>query len=353
MSGDINRDFNLLMRNAEIGLLENVQKLLAKHPNNPDFVNRTNTAGQTALHLAAKGGWPKVVQALLDAGADINHQDQLGQAPLRQAAARQHLNDAKAVTKILLKHKADIHVDGREALYSAIVRGHLPIVAMLLEAGVALNSKDQYGLTPLLYAAAELQVDIVKAFIAAGADCNVANTLDGGKTPLHYAATHMSDKGIPTMKVLIDAGADSKKVDADNRTPLDYLESTPLAKQQIEDWIAKLPARQASERRWRMAKDVALGFTIVFPVVVGLTYLWRMKISPWLKSFFPKKPAATAPATTQVNADAIAQPVEQALPLSGPSFSYYFESCYGVQYPAAQLKKGIPDEQVRKRLLLG
>ena len=48
-------------------------------------INHANGAGQTALHASAQWGWPKVVQYLVDHGANVNAQDARGLTPLDAA----------------------------------------------------------------------------------------------------------------------------------------------------------------------------------------------------------------------------------------------------------------------------
>lgn len=51
-----------------------------------DFVNRSNDAGKTALHLAAAAGKPNMVRALLKYGALRNVEDKRGRTPLHYIA---------------------------------------------------------------------------------------------------------------------------------------------------------------------------------------------------------------------------------------------------------------------------
>lgn len=76
----------------------------------------------------------------------------------------------------------------------------------LIQAGAQVNTRDQYGWTPLMYAAKSGQVELAQGLLAAGADVNAATRL--GDTALIHAATG----AVPEMiGVLVKAGA---KVDA-------------------------------------------------------------------------------------------------------------------------------------------
>ena len=63
--------------------------------------NTTITEGETVLMRAARTGSPEAVKALLDHGADVNHQDGfLGETALMWAAADNHA----AAVQVLLTH---------------------------------------------------------------------------------------------------------------------------------------------------------------------------------------------------------------------------------------------------------
>jgi len=58
------------MLKSEEGDLDQVKKILTeKHENNINAVNRN---GYTALSLAVKGGYYRIANVLIEAGADIN-----------------------------------------------------------------------------------------------------------------------------------------------------------------------------------------------------------------------------------------------------------------------------------------
>lgn len=74
----------------------------------PALLRASDTDGSTALHCAAWKGHLQVVQFLLQAGADVNAQnnnDHWGTTPLHAAA---HANQT-AIAQLLLDAGADVH----------------------------------------------------------------------------------------------------------------------------------------------------------------------------------------------------------------------------------------------------
>ncbi|CAG7940462.1 unnamed protein product [Penicillium salamii] len=139
-----------------------------------------------ALQAAAHRGNPETVQILLEAGADINAQGgHFGNA--LQAAAYRGIPE---IFQILLGAGADVNAQGGEygnALQAAAHTGSPKTVQILLGAGANVNAQGgRYGL-PLLAAIHEGHVDEIQILLHAGADSLLADEL--GRTPLHIAAS--------------------------------------------------------------------------------------------------------------------------------------------------------------------
>ena len=105
------------------------------------------------------------------------------------------------------------------ALFSATEFGNSAAVAVLLEAsGGVVDPRDESGATPLIVAAIQGQVEIIKALLDLGADANAAD--DQGCTALHLASLG-GDKPPGMVTMLVEAGG--AHVDAVNKsgyTPL-------------------------------------------------------------------------------------------------------------------------------------
>lgn len=90
------------------------------------------------------------VKACLEAGADVNGVDQLGDTPLHEAAS---FSDQAEVIVALVNAGADVHArrfDGGTPLHTAVEWGDSPqVVEALVAAGADVNARDNTGNTPL------------------------------------------------------------------------------------------------------------------------------------------------------------------------------------------------------------
>ncbi len=179
-------------------------------------VDSVNSRGWTAVHVAVRSPEPderfaRVLELLVQAGANLDHQDTGLRTPLFVAAMRSDearlnlLLDAGAALDIpdelhwpplfmsafnvdlpsvrrLLAEGASPHMQGRlgqGALHlmaskvAADVEGSLEIATMLLETGVDVDELDRSQYTPLMYAAKNNNQGLVELLLEAGADPSV------------------------------------------------------------------------------------------------------------------------------------------------------------------------------------
>ena len=98
----------------------------------------------TPIHIAAKKGHMGIVRTLIEAGADVNASNSLGNTPLIRSACTNRL----ALTRALLEAGADLdkqNADGYSALILASRRGNEEVVEMLLEAGADRSLTTRWG----------------------------------------------------------------------------------------------------------------------------------------------------------------------------------------------------------------
>ena len=179
------------------GNLAVVNALLAAGAN----VNHQDKNGYTALMSASDNGNLAVVNDLLAAGANVNHQDENGNTALMSAS----LNGNLAVVNALLANKANVdHQNNKliSALMRASRRGHLDVVKKLLDSGANVDLQDADGKTALMWASEEGHLEIVKNLLAYGAVPD--QVAKKGWTALMYASMNGH---LDVIKTLMHDGA--------------------------------------------------------------------------------------------------------------------------------------------------
>ena len=115
---------------------------------------------------------PKLVQLLLEKGADINHVDE----------------------------------NQDSCLALSVAAGHVAVVELLLTKSASINHRNAFTNTPLITASFQNNLQIVRLLVDNGADVNLHN-LDTLETALLISAR----QGHPEiLKILLDAGADTQ-----------------------------------------------------------------------------------------------------------------------------------------------
>ena len=143
----------------------------------------TAKAPDISLLNAAEDGNIEAVKQHLDAGADVNAKNKVGQTPLHLAVA----NDHKEIIELLIAKDADLNAkDVWEGtpLYEAASKAHKEIAELLIANGADVNA-NIYGWTPLHSAARDGHKEIAELFITEGADVNAKD--QDANTPLDRA----------------------------------------------------------------------------------------------------------------------------------------------------------------------
>ena len=172
-------------------------------------VNTRNQLGETALLLASRYGYVKCVSSLLRAGADVNSSDHFSTSSLMNTAVEGY---AKC-TRELIAAGANVNMAdhlGYTALIFSAQNGFSECVNELLKAGANVNASSKGGQTALS-GAARCNLECMDLLIKAGADTNQISKA------LHYAANYSSEKCVNR---LIQAGADVNFLDLRGRTAL-------------------------------------------------------------------------------------------------------------------------------------
>lgn len=128
----LTEDRELFFKSAAGANLEQLEALLEKE--GADINIKSHPCGLTALMIGARAGHIEVVEILIDAGADIDLQNQRGRTALMFASSRGHLD----ILKLLVSKGADINLkdqQGNTALIHAQHRRFKEIIDFLKEAG--------------------------------------------------------------------------------------------------------------------------------------------------------------------------------------------------------------------------
>lgn len=195
--------------------------------------------GTTALHWAAHWNHPVTLEALIDAGANVNAENDLGATPLWVACADRNTGIVKRLLAAGANPDGGLH-SGETLLMRCSYTGDAPAVEALLDHGADVNAAEpSRGQTALMWAAATRHPDVTRALLARGADLGArtatvrqfrgtglrsttspagAEHFDaGGFTPLLFAARHGD---IDSARLLLDAGADVNDTAADGNSAL-------------------------------------------------------------------------------------------------------------------------------------
>ena len=209
---------------AEEGNVEAVKQAIADGAD----VNAKGDIGQTPLHWAANEGHKKIAELLISEGADVNAKGIVGETPLHAAVHEGH----KEVAELLIAKGADVNakIEGggykgetpldmaefestllpdtiedkagkkeiaallrkhgaksgaEDSIHIAARTGNHEAVKQHLVAGVDVNARDGWNVTPLLHAANQGHKEIAELLIANGAGVNSKAVT--GETPLDSA----------------------------------------------------------------------------------------------------------------------------------------------------------------------
>ncbi|HSW75870.1 MAG TPA: ankyrin repeat domain-containing protein, partial [Candidatus Saccharimonadales bacterium] len=194
---------------------------------------KRNSFGKAPLHIASARGALNAVKSLLTYGdKQFELLDNGGRTPLYWAIANENYDVAeklmrevynpnyhkfktalekfviegnvRAIQKLLDMGARKHVVDRQTLLHLAAEHGHVPVLRVLIDAGLKIDSRTFMGHTPLHKAATQGHVEVVQILLAAGADKN-AKTYFVGDTVLHHAAETGS---VPVVQLLLAAGAD-------------------------------------------------------------------------------------------------------------------------------------------------
>jgi len=196
-------------------------------------LNVTVRGNYTPLMYAIQYNRTSAVEKLIKAGADVTKGNRHNYTPLHMACS---YGRTDLVRLLLATDKVDVNKaqnGGYTPLYYAAHRGSVPLVKLLLKRGAKPNAKtgNKYYPTILHAAVRRGHADVVTLLLAEKVDVDVPNNY--GDTPLHFAARlgsrYSYSRSIPEQvqqrygaiaEALLDAGADPNRRNKQKQTPL-------------------------------------------------------------------------------------------------------------------------------------
>ncbi|KAJ6785519.1 hypothetical protein PWT90_03810 [Aphanocladium album] len=185
----------------------------------------------TPLLVASENGKSRVVEVLLQLGADPSQPAYFGQTPLHAAAYANELE----IAAILLSAGADSSsrteehcagFPGQTPLHMAIdnrgsrARGSRAMAELLVKHGADINAQCADGLTPLHWAIDCCNdQEVIRYLVSAGADLSIATADQRTMLPLHYA---VEAGQLDVVALLLNHGAEVNTQSGEGWAPIEY-----------------------------------------------------------------------------------------------------------------------------------
>ena len=155
------------------------------------MIRKNRSKSSAVLALATKSNFVDIVQLLVDAGVDINYQDDQGETALHVAARFGHDNCAKILLQGSEHQKANTELGenayGWTPLFIACVDGNLNVAKLLIEAGADPERCDSSGWTAREHAALRGHIDIARALAVIASPSESSST--AGTSDTSYSAS--------------------------------------------------------------------------------------------------------------------------------------------------------------------
>lgn len=183
----------------------------------------------TALERAYAKGHKEVAEILIDNGADIDNYSKGCSTtnPLIVAVSFGH----DTIVQLLLERGASTELDGRARVryplhYAISVGGEkcLSLVKILVEYGIDKDVKGSAGLTPIVRAMTEENLEVMDYLLGKGAKTILSTTQDGVPSVLHWSIIIRSspEKSLAMAKLAVRYGADVNYRVGQGNTPIQY-----------------------------------------------------------------------------------------------------------------------------------
>ncbi|KDO22637.1 TKL protein kinase [Saprolegnia parasitica CBS 223.65] len=180
-------------------------------------IDAKDATGRTALAVAITCGTAEAAQTLYEAGASLDLVDTKGETAWHMAAAKGHMS---ILAMLLQETKDENGIDvtnhnGESPLFVAATSGHADVVQCLLRANASPHVISQDGSTLLHAAAISGNMIVVHQIVQCGVNVDASDAM--GRTPLHIAAEKAYDS---VVKYLLDVDVNVFAKDKTGKTPL-------------------------------------------------------------------------------------------------------------------------------------
>ena len=189
---------------------------------NENVIKKEDMGLDWRLHLAVKLGNVNEVKELLNAGADIESEDEQGWTPLTSACGHGNQQMVEILLKLNAKTEHSCKYTGSTPLMISCMNGYVDIAQILLDYGADTGAKDNSGLSTLHNACCYSKVGIVKLLLNNGADIEMRTDTKNGigrNTPIMVAIFWDNDD---VVKLLLEYGANIKTHNSTHQSPLDF-----------------------------------------------------------------------------------------------------------------------------------
>lgn len=176
-----------IRRTAASGKHEDLAAFLSQHPEEIDCVDQTPDKGFTALHLAIQNNHPLCIIELLKFNARYDITDKMGRTAVDLCIEKSNVEISRLILEaILKKYIKGNDRDLEKVLRTVANKGDLSAVKMLINQGVCVDSVGpKLGKTALHEATEKGHVDIVAFLIQSNANTEIIDC--SGKKAMDYA----------------------------------------------------------------------------------------------------------------------------------------------------------------------
>ena len=178
-----------------------------------EYVNAQDHDLDTGLMRASSIGHIEIIELLINAGADVNAQNEESATALIEAS---YIHNNLEVIRLLINAGANVNAqdyDGNTPVIIASKRGNLGLLGLLINADANVNAQDYDGNTPVIIASKMGNIELLDLLINAGADPNIQN---------NYSDTALTNAIIinntEMVKLLLKSGADPNIKNEDKNT---------------------------------------------------------------------------------------------------------------------------------------